>query len=190
MTTIYDFLKFKQEIKGLREHVASLSEQAASPEPWRAEIKELRGLVASLSEQVALLQKQVSEKATLPGRKITLYAGRCLSHCAPPEARPTLLVTYNMHLQNSTGVYDRRASKMALCERSLSIVENGAGTIDIPSGHTLRILSSVWYPPSVFNHGRVGVRRTSTQVQALPVSEKLRYEYSHSCEVSTNGGEI
>jgi hypothetical protein len=189
MTTIYDFLKFKQEIKELHEHVASLSEQAANPEPWRAEIKELRGLVASLSEQVVLLQKQVSEKATLPGRKITLYAGRCLSHCAPPEARPTLLVKYNMHLQNSTGVYDRVTSRLAGCERSLSIVENGAGTIYIPSGHTLRILSSVWYPPVKYDGG-IHMRSTSTQVQSLPISEKLRYEYLYSCEVSTNGGEI
>jgi hypothetical protein len=121
MTTIYDFLKFKQEIKELHEHVASLS------------------------EQVVLLQKQV----ILPQRTVTVavsYAAFGLEErltYRPQFGGSSGEVLHPTYIAVEYCLVDQKTNAMGelihiqLCLRQPT-------RIDIPAGHTISISSAKW----------------------------------------------
>jgi hypothetical protein len=145
-------------LDSLQSKIASLSTS-----PWNSGIEQLKAQLVQISSQISAQNSQLADirsLATKPARSISIFASAmtlgCMNvtnqNCHPISALPNspsgsrvLLVTYN--------IINQGASSASGAANFLEVQENSVGTIAVPAGQKVYIVSAHWKPHNNLRSG-------------------------------------
>jgi len=138
-------------LDSLQSKIASLSTS-----PWNSGIEQLKAQLVQISSQISAQNSQLADirsLATKPTRSISIFASSMTlgsMHVTNQNSHPTsalpnspsgarvLLVTYN--------IINQGASSASGAQNFLEVPENSVGTIAVPAGQKVYIVSAHWKP--------------------------------------------
>jgi DNA repair exonuclease SbcCD ATPase subunit len=137
-------------LDSLQSKIASLSTS-----PWNSGIEQLKAQLGQISSQISAQNSQLADirsLATKPARSISIFASamtlsslyipsqnaHAQSVLPNPSGARVLLATYN--------VIHQGASSASSAQNFLEVPENSVGTIAVPAGQKVYIVSAHWKP--------------------------------------------